>query len=315
MREQMTDSNLKIAFMGSPEISVPTLKALADNYTVTCVVTQPDREAGRGKKITQSAVKQAALDLGLPILQPERLRKPEAFEELAAYKPDLIVVLAYGQILRSNVLELPRYGCINVHASMLPKWRGASPIQAALLAGDKTTGVTIMKMDTGVDTGDILSTEEIPVEDDDTCASLSAKLAVTGAELLVQTLPLYLNGSITPEPQNNDKATFSGLIKKQDGELDFSQSASALERKVRAFNPWPSAFFDLDGAITKVHKARIEPFSGVVPANSRSIIAGFPAIAAVDGWLVLEEIQPAGKKSMSGKAYLSGCRTFLSDIS
>ena len=180
---------LRIVFMGSPEIAVPALKALAENFDVVGVVTQPDREAGRGKKIVRPAVKEAALELNIPVIQPERMKVPGTIEQLEEWNPDLIVVMAFGQILRKNVLELPRLGCLNAHASLLPRWRGASPIQAAILNGDTVSGVTIMQMDPGIDTGPMLKARELPIESYDTTVTLSAKMADLAAELLVETIP------------------------------------------------------------------------------------------------------------------------------
>ena len=190
---------LRIVYMGSPEIAVPSLKALAEHHQVVGVVTQPDREAGRGKKIVQPPVKEAALALNIPVIQPERMKVPGTFEQLQEWAPDLIVVMAFGQILRRNVLELPRLGCLNAHASLLPRWRGASPIQAAILNGDEVSGVTIMKMDPGIDTGPMLRAREIAIDPEDTTVTLSAKMADLAAELLIETIPGYASGSILPD--------------------------------------------------------------------------------------------------------------------
>ncbi|MHB8114672.1 MAG: methionyl-tRNA formyltransferase, partial [Bellilinea sp.] len=201
--------------MGSPEFARTILQALIGKTNLVGVVTQPDRPAGRGKVLTVPPVKVLAEEAGIPVMQPERLRRPEAFDLLAAWQPDLIIVAAFGQILRQNVLDLPKFGCINVHASLLPRWRGAAPIQAALLHGDNQTGVTIMKMDAGVDTGDILSQQAVDIAEQDNTASLTDRLAVAGAELLLATMPLYLEEEIQPTPQDNALATYAPMIKKE----------------------------------------------------------------------------------------------------
>ncbi len=297
----------RIVFMGSPDFAVPTLQALAAAYPVVGVVTQPDKPAGRGRKPTPPPVKRAAEALGIPVIQPRRLRRPEAFDALQAWQPDLIVVAAYGQILRPNVLALPRYGCINVHASLLPRWRGASPIQHAILHGDRETGITIMLMDEGMDTGPILSQQALPIAPDDTAATLSARLADLGARLLLGTLPGYLRGEIRPRPQPEEGVTYAPLLKKADGRLDFGQPAETLARQVRAFNPWPGAFTEWKSQPLKVHRAHAAdlPTPG---AGVRLIVEGRPAIGTAEGVLVLDEVQPAGKKPMRGEDFLRGAR-------
>jgi methionyl-tRNA formyltransferase len=297
----------RIVFMGSPDFAVSSLEALARVYTLVGVVTQPDRPAGRGRTLVPPAVKEAALRLGIPVMQPEKLRLPEAMTQLQAWSPDLIVVAAFGQILRPVVLDLPRCGCLNVHGSLLPRGRGAAPIQASILAGDQETGITIMKMDPGVDTGPILSQRTFPIAPDDTGGSLFAKMAPLGAELLLETLPRYLSGELIPQPQSEEGATYAPMLKKEDGLLDFTRPAIQLERRVRAFNPWPGAYFDWNGAPLKVHRAHIreEKSPG---AGRRLTVEGRPALGTGKGILILEEVQPAGKKSMPGKAFLAGAR-------
>ena len=301
----------RVVFMGSPAFAVPTLRALAQAYPIVGVVTQPDRPAGRGRKLTPPPVKVVAQELGLPIMQPRRLKAPEAMEQLRAWAPDLIVVAAYGQILRPAVLQLPRYGCINVHASLLPRWRGASPIQHAILAGDEVTGVTIMLMDEGLDTGPILSQRSIPIEPDDTGATLSLKLAHLGAELLLDTLPTYLSGTLQPRPQDDSQATYAPLLKKEHGRLDFARPAEELARQVRAFDPWPGTFMEWPGGMLKVLRA--EAVSTSSPgAGVRLIYQGFPAVGTAEGILVLRQVQPAGKRPMAGDAFLRGARRWAS---
>lgn len=301
--------SLRLVFMGSPDFAVPVLEALARQYTIVGVVTQPDRPAGRGRQLRPPPVKVCAEQLGLAVLQPERLRDPDAMAQLRAWAPDLIVVAAFGQILRPDVLELPPHGCLNVHASLLPRWRGASPIQAALLAGDTQTGVTIMKMDAGVDTGPILAQRVAPIAPDDTAASLSSRLASLGAELLIETLPAYLSGSLQPTPQPAQGVTYAPLLKKEDGRLDFHKTAHELERQVRAMNPWPGAWFEWRGAPINVWRAHV--WNDLSPATGRHlIVAGYPAIGCGEAVLVLDEVQPAGRKPMSGKAFLAGARAW-----
>ena len=300
-------SRQRIVFMGSPDFAVPALEALADNYSLAGVVTQPDRPAGRGGILKPPAVKAAALHLGIPVIQPEKLRNPEALAQMRTWAPDLIVVAAFGQILRLEVLDLPKFGCINIHGSLLPRGRGAAPIQAAILGGDQETGITIMKMDSGVDTGPVLIQRAIPISPEDTAGSLFKKLAPIGAELLLETLPRYLSGELKPKPQPAVGVTYAPMLKKEDGLLDFTQPATALERRVRAFNPWPGTWFEWNGTLVKVLHARAsaEKSPG---AGLRFIFEGYPAIGTSMGMLILEEIQLAGKKSMPGKAFLAGAR-------
>jgi methionyl-tRNA formyltransferase len=296
----------RIVFMGSPDFAVPALRALVAVYPVVGVVTQPDRPSGRGMTLTPPPVKVAALEMGIPVIQPEKLRAPEALAQLQAWAPDLIVVAAFGQLLRPNVLDLPRFGCINIHASLLPRHRGAAPIQAAILAGDSQTGITIMKMDAGLDTGPMLRQRAIPIDAQDTGGSLFEKLSQLGGELLLETLPGYLSGQIAPQPQPDAGVTYFGMIKKEDGLLDFTQTVVELERKIRAFSPWPGTSFQWNGAPLKIHRAHIG--EGKAQAGQRLIVEGLPAIGAADGLIVFDELQPAGKKSMPGKAFLAGAR-------
>jgi methionyl-tRNA formyltransferase len=304
----------RIIFMGSPDFALPTLRALADHYPVVGVVTQPDKPSGRGRKLTPPAVKVLAAELGLPVIQPNSLRDTEAVAQLLTWEPDLIVVAAFGQILRLEVLDLPPYGSINVHASLLPRWRGAAPIQAAILHGEQETGVTIMKMDPGVDTGPLLSRRAISIPPEATAGSLTPELARVGAELLIETLPSYLNGELEPTPQVGE-ATYAPMFKKGDAELDFGRSAEELERSVRAFNPWPGAFLTWGGGRLKIHQARISAQDLRSAAESfkpghLTIFDEHPAIVTSDGLLILEEVQPAGKKPMPGNVFLRGAKNW-----
>lgn len=294
--------------MGSPEIALPALAVLAEMTTLAGVVTQPDRPAGRGKKLVPSAVKSFALSAEIPILQPLKLRSPEAFAELEALQPEIIVVMAYGQILRANVLGLPRYGCLNLHASLLPRWRGASPIQAAILAGDQQTGITLMKMDAGMDTGPIYTSRPLAIDPEETAETLSLKMADLAAAVLADSLTDVIKGTLQPQPQPEEGVSYAPLIKKEDGVLKLSQSAEILERMVKAYSPWPSVQLTVHGNSLKILKSRaLENQSGLA-AGTLTKIGGFPAVAVQNGILLLEEVQPSGKKAMSGKAFLSGFR-------
>jgi len=294
--------------MGSPDFSLPVLRALAQAYEVVGVVTQPDRASGRGRELKAPPVKILALELNIPIMQPEKLKQPEAREQLRIWAPDLIVVAAFGQILKKDVLELPHYGCINVHASLLPRWRGAAPINAAILAGDEETGVTIMCMDVGLDTGAMLAKKSIRLMPIDTAGSVTKTLSTLGADLLIETLPGYLSGTIMPTPQPEVGMTYAPMMKKEEGKLDFAYDVNELERRVRAFNPWPGTFMEFDGTILKIQRAHVE--QGNVSAGQRLIVQNQPAVGARSGILILDEVQPAGKKSMSGKSFLAGARNW-----
>jgi len=302
----------KIIFMGTPEFAVPALTALIEHYTVVGVVTQPDRPKGRGRKLIPSPVKETALAASVPIFQPRTLKDPAAVAELAALKPDVIVVAAFGQILRPDVLNLPPHGCINIHASLLPRWRGAAPVAAAIRAGDAETGVTLMKMDEGLDTGDIIRARAIPIHTDHTRATLTAELAELGAALLIQTLPDWLSGRITPQPQDDTRATFAPRIKKEEGRINWRQSAVDIERLTRAFNPWPGAFtlwgdMRIKILAATVEKTSIEP--GVVFKLGNRI-----AVGTGDGALVLDTIQPAGKRPMPAVAFANGFPDFIGAV-
>ncbi len=302
---------MRLVFMGSPAFAVPSLQALARAYQVVGVVTQPDRPAGRGRALTPPAVKEAALGLGLPVFQPARLRTPDATKVVADWAPDLIVVAAFGQILREPLLDLPRFGCLNVHASLLPRWRGASPVQAALRAGDSTTGITIMKMDAGMDTGAILAQASLPVEESDTGGTLTARLAPLGASLLLETLTGYLAGSITPAPQIEAHVTLAPLLAKQDGRLDFALGAEELERQIRAYDPWPGTFLEWQGRRIGILRGRAVS-APEIPVGGLTQLGGIPAVGTTDGVLLLEVIRPAGRQAISGESFLRGAPAFAS---
>lgn len=302
----------KIVFMGSPDFAVPSLRALADNFDVLGVITQPDRPAGRGRKLTAPPIKVVAESLGFPILQPQRLHTDQdAMAKLGFWKPDLIVVAAFAQILKPDVLDLPRYGCLNVHGSLLPRWRGAAPLNAAILHGDTETGITIMKMAPGLDTGPMLMKRAVPIQSDDTAGSLFGVMADLGAALLVETIPPYLRGDLIPEPQDDSLATYAPMLNKSDGLLDFILPAVDLARQIRAYHPWPGTYFQWSGTPLKVHAAhpirKTSPGVGIFTTHDEH-----PAVGTSDGILVLDQVQPAGKKSMSGDVFLRGARGWQS---
>ena len=297
--------------MGSPDFALPTLQALHDHFQVAGVVTQPDRPAGRGRKLRPPDVKVLAQTLDLPIIQPVTLKDLDVLAQLNAWSPDVIVVAAYGQILRENVLNLPPHGCINVHASLLPRWRGAAPVQAAVLH-DTVTGVTIMKMDRGLDTGPILSQRNVPIPEDMTAGELFDLLAQMGAGLLVETLPKYISGEIEPQPQDDKQATYAPRLTKEDGELDFNQPAEVLARKVRAFSPWPGTYQFFDGTRIKIFQAHVEKSECVVPGE-RTIVDDQPAWGTISNLLVLDEVQLAGKSRLSGRDFLLGSKNWIEE--
>lgn len=306
-------SHTRIVFMGSPDFAVPILRRLAAEYQVVGVVSQPDRAAGRGQTLQSPPVKRAAQELGLEIIQPERLRQPEALARLQAWAPDLVVVAAFGQILKPAALELPRFGCINVHASLLPRWRGAAPIQAAILSGDSQSGVTIMKMEAGLDTGPILLQRAIALSPQENGGSLFEKLASLGATLLLEAIPPYLRGELLPQAQAEQGVTYAAMLKKEDGLLDFTRPAEELERRARAMFPWPGAFFLWRGAPLKVLRAHLAPAQKRAAAGTPTIFGGLPALHTATDLLVLDELQPAGKRPMPAKAFLSGARDWAAE--
>ncbi len=303
---------IRTVFMGTPEIAVPSLQMLltSSTYDVVGVVTQPDRKAGRGRKLKPSPIKQVALEAGVPtILQPRRLREATAFEALAALQPELIVVTAYGQILRPEVLALPRYGCINVHASLLPRWRGASPIAAAILAGDAQTGVTLMQMDKGMDTGPILSQRAESIRPDDTSITLGERLGRAGAELLGGVLSCYLAGSIQPYPQTEQGATVCRLIKKEHARIDWQRPAQEIERMVRAYQPWPGAFSWWQGQMVKIGAARV--VAGTAKPGQVMGVDGGAAVGTGRDLLFIEALQIPGKRMMAIADFLRGRSGFV----
>lgn len=301
--------NTKIVFMGSPDYAVPTLKVLNDNYHVVGVITQPDQPVGRGRKIQSPPVKIMAEKMGLKIYQPNRIKGEDFLQTLSGLAPEVVIVAAYGKILPKKVLEFPKYGCVNVHASLLPRWRGASPIQNAILSGDQQSGVTIMLMDEGVDTGPILSKGDVAIADNDTAESLSGKLALKGAELLKDSLPDYLLGKIQAQKQKEEDATYTRMIKKSDALMDFSSGAKILERQVRAYYPWPISYFRWNDTVLRVLEAS-DNQTQVLSPGQRGILDKYPCVGTATFDLKLLKVQPPGKRAMSGKDFMNGTRNW-----
>jgi methionyl-tRNA formyltransferase len=302
--------------MGTPEFALPTLERLVERYSVVGVVTQPDRPAGRGQHLVMSPVKEMALAEGIPVFQPTRLRNVEAIEHIRSWSPDVAVVAAYGQILSPAVLEIPRFGVLNVHASLLPRWRGAAPIQGALLAGDPVTGVTIMKLDAGIDTGPLLAKRETPVDSDETAGELEERLAHLGADLLVGVLPAYLAGTLKPEPQPEEGVTLTRLIGKAQVAVDWSQTAEVLHNHIRAFSPDPGAFtYWEDTRVKLLRSKRIYPdFAVEGEPGTVFLWEGMPGVVAGSGYLALIHLQMAGKRPMDGGTFVRGRQDFVGTV-
>jgi methionyl-tRNA formyltransferase len=298
----------RIIFFGTPSFALPTLRILVEGRDeVIAVVTQPDREKGRGRKVVISPVKELALQHGLPLLQPERA-KEEAFQEsLKMLQPDLFVVAAYGQILPKSVLSIPKFGAVNVHASLLPKYRGAAPIAWAILNGEKVTGVTTMMMDEGMDTGDILLQTEIPMSHEETCENLLNRLASLGAPLLSETLEKMKAGEIHPIPQDHSKATYAPPLKKEDGYIDWKKEAIEIDRQIRAFNPWPGAFTKWNDQLLKIFKGEIKEGTPLgKPGAVVWIGSDFIEVETGEGLLRIQEVQLEGRKRMALRDFLLG---------
>jgi methionyl-tRNA formyltransferase len=311
-------SGPRVVFMGTPEFAVPPLEALLRaGYDVVGVLTRQDRPAGRGQRVEASPVKQVALAANLPVQQPRSLRNSDALTALAALTPDVIVVAAYGLILPEDVIGLPAHGCVNIHGSLLPRHRGAAPVAAAILAGDVETGISIMLMDSGVDTGPVLSRASVPITEDDTTGSLTAKLADLGAGLLTRTLPRWLAGEVRPEPQPPSGASYAPRIEKQDGRIRWDEPAVTIERRVRAYQPWPSAYTDWRRQVLKILKATAGEDDGAQIPDDRGhgLVVGderHPAgVITGDGVLWLEEVQLAGRQALPIDGFLRGARGFV----
>lgn len=303
-------AGIRVVFMGSPEFAVPSLGALIEaGYNVVGVLCQPDKPVGRSSKPVAGPVKQRALGAGIPVLQPEKLRNEAALATVAALEPDVFVVAAYGKIIPNAMLGLPTRGSVNVHASLLPRWRGASPIEAAILEGDAETGVTIMEVVQQMDAGDMVAKVTIPILPTHTTATLEPELAIAGATLLVDTLPGWFERTTIPEPQDQALVTMCGLIRKEDGQLRAGTPMERAWRMVRAYNPWPGMSFDYDGSrmtAWQAHPAHIE----LPPEEGRLLVAGKELLLGLrDGWLALDELQRPGGKRMPAAAFLNGERS------
>lgn len=300
---------MRVVFMGTPDFSVPTLQKLIDEkYDVVGVVTQPDKPKGRGRTMQFTPVKELAVKYDIPVLQPVKVKNDDVFfEELKALNPDVIVVIAFGQILPERVLELPKYGCINIHASLLPKYRGAAPVQWVILDGEKETGITTMMMDTGVDTGDMILRKVIPIEEKETGGSLHDKLAFAGGDLIIETLREAEAGTLKRIPQNNDEANYVSIIHKEFGHMDFTKAAVELERLIRGLNPWPSAFTFLHGKTLKVWDADVVEIASDEKAGTiLSVEKDSFTVMTGEGALKILELQLEGKKRMMTEAFLRG---------
>lgn len=296
---------MRIVYMGTPDFAVPALRALAREHSVAAVFTQPDKPVGRKQILTPPDVKVAALELGIPVCQPESMKTAEALELLKGYAPEAVVVAAYGQILPQAVLDVPRFGCVNIHGSLLPKYRGASPVQQAVLNGDSVTGVTAMLMDAGLDTGDILLQKETPIGENETSGELFDRLSVLGGELIIEALAALENGSVTPRKQDESLASHTAKIDKSRCPLDFSQTARQVHNQIRGLNPWPVATAQLCGKRVKIYRSRLAEGSG----EPGTVLSVKPlVIACGEGAVELLEVQPEGKKRMSAEAFAAGHR-------
>lgn len=304
------NKGFRTVFMGTPDFSVPPLQALhKSGHEVLLVVTQPDRPKGRGRKMLPPPVKECALALGYEVMQPESVRTPEFARRMRELAPDIFVVVAFGQILPQNLFDIPRIAPVNIHASLLPRYRGAAPIQRSVINGEKETGVTTMQMDAGMDTGDILLMEKTEILPDDTSATLHDRLSVMGAELMLKTLEAFRTGEIRPIPQNHAEATYADMLKKSDGRMDWSRTACELDCLIRGTDPWPGAFCFYGDKRLRIWKAKkISENKGAAPGT---VLEGFPnelRVASGDGALSIEEIQGESGKRMPVKDFLRGFR-------
>lgn len=299
---------MRIIFMGTPDFSVGTLEALAAaGHDICLAVTQPDKPKGRGKEMQYTPVKEAAIRLGIPVYQPKKVRDPECVEELRKYNADVMVVVAFGQILPKEILDMTRWGCINVHASLLPKYRGAAPIQWAIIEGEKVTGVTTMQMDEGLDTGDMIMKTEVPITEDETGESLHDKLAEAGAKLCVETLKAVEDGTAVFEKQGESPTAYAKMLDKKLGNIDWTQSAARIGRLVRGLNSWPSAYTYWNGKVLKIWKAKAVPgVPGQEPGTVTAVGKNDFTVQTGDGGLQVFELQIPGKKRMETGAFLRG---------
>lgn len=300
-------ATIRTVFMGTPEFAVPTLDVLLQSgLNLVGVYTQPDRPKGRGQTLAAPPVKEMALRHGIPVLQPQKLRAPEVVEELRALAPDLIVVVAFGQILPRSVLEIPRYGCINVHASLLPKYRGAAPINQAIIDGETETGITTMLMDVGLDTGPMLLKRALHIGPDETAGELHDRLCLLGGETMAATLQLLLRGELHPQVQDDSQTCYAAMLKKEDGRIDWSQSAQQIHNRIRGLAPWPGTYTELNGEPLKLFLTRVEAGEGeagtILPPATDAV-----RIACGRGVLAVRELQLPGKKRLAAADFLRGC--------
>ena len=297
---------LRIIFAGTPDFAARHLQALIESeHQIVGVYSQPDRPAGRGKKLKASEVKECAIAHNLPVFQPSSLKTQDALNELTSLNADIMIVVAYGLILPKAILAAPRLGCLNVHGSILPRWRGAAPIQRAIWAGDEQTGVTIMQMDEGLDTGDMLHISHCPITADDTSASLYTKLAELGPSALIETINKLANDEIVPEPQNDEQANYAKKLSKEEANIDWSMSAVQIERNIRAFNPWPVCFTQMAEQTVKIYQAHVVEQSGV-PGHILSSDKNGIIVACGQHALCITQLQPQGKKPMAINDFLNG---------
>ena len=299
---------MRVIFMGTPDFAVPSLEALLTKHEVVLVVTQPDKPKGRGKKMVPTPVKACALEHGIPVLQPEKVKEPEFVEQLRSYEPDLIAVTAFGQILSEPILEMPKYGCINVHGSLLPKYRGAAPMQWSIIDGEKVTGITTMYMAKGLDSGDMLLKAEVEITDEDTFATIHDKMAVTGANLLLDTLDQLEAGTLERIPQDHDAATYAPMITKETGHIDWSKNRQDIINLIRGLNPVPAAYTIYEEEVLKIFGAVISDVQADDAANGEIVAVvkkGF-VVKCGDGCLLITEVQARGGKRMMTDAYLRG---------
>jgi methionyl-tRNA formyltransferase len=296
---------MRIVFFGSPEFAVPTLRAVAAQHDVVLVISQPDRPAGRGRAVTPPAVKQVALELGLPTLQPSKLRDPDLARQLSDLSADAFVVVAYGRILPPALLDVPRLGPYNVHASLLPHYRGAAPIQWAVINGETQSGISIMRMEEGLDTGPVLVQEPLSISDEDTAGTLAARLAVLGAQLMVATLPRIAAGEIVPQTQDHAQATLAPMLEKEHGLLDFRRPARLVSAQARGVDPWPGAMTVIDGEVVKLFHPRVVEVQGA-PGSVLGLGALGLQIACAGGAVAFAELQFPGRKRLPAAAVLAG---------
>lgn len=308
---------MKLIFMGTPDYAAQSLEAIIQaGHEVLLVVTQPDKPKGRSGELIPTPVKELALKHGIPVFQPERIKRPEAVAELRKHDAEVFVVAAFGQILSQEILDMPEHGCLNVHASLLPKYRGASPIQRVILEGEAKTGITIMQMDAGIDTGDILYQKEIPIENDDDYETLSDKLSALGGQAIVEAMELLTQGKLTATPQDDSLSCYAPLISKEMGKLDFSKSAISIDRQIRSMTPWPSAFTKWKGKQLKVWKAVPEKGSekAATPGEVTEVTKDSFAVATGEGSLRILELQLEGKKRMNTHDFLLGVKIAPGDV-